>query len=667
MSGNDDNALLTPPEGVDPAQAAEAEAEAAVASLPQAGDRFEVLGAVGEAGKSHTFRALDRRFQKIVAIRRVPPKAPPAAIIRFVRGARAATGVRHPALLAVYGAARDPEGPFVVVDLIDGGDLAARIARAGPYSMEAAAGIFAKLADALAQAHAQGVVHGGVRPSNILIDKTGTIFLSDLAVARDPERDPSGSVSSSSMNVYLAPEQVLGGHKVDDRTDVFSLAKTLYFALTGEHPTGLVFERLPAPIREPLKKALRAPGAGRVSMVELRDDLEKIAASGRGSTSAMRMGADAGVGTRIRIADELTAAAIEDQNRALEDAKKTVAESVRRRREMDIQRAERVAEEWKTIERERAVRGWRKVIASLKLLEQLTPDDPRLPPLKEEAQRAFDKAQRHLDAAEEALKTGNIRAALSLAASIDIEGGSAAAAERFLAKAKETEAAKARLERTIELERKAGRWPQVVQAYRELLALFPKSETLGADLEDALSMTAAGRAKRAQIAVGVAVVALLAAALIFVVFESYQRASWLDRVEQEIAKGDAREALRMLDADGRRMGYDQTTLAPFYDRARLDLLRYQADALAKSGAHAEAARVYLEAKALAVKLGLSAAPFDAGIDDQRYLAEIRMARAAIADGQPDMARRALESAVSLARGDPTKLATIDQLRGQLTD
>jgi eukaryotic-like serine/threonine-protein kinase len=192
-------------------------------------DRYEMLDVIGSGGMATVWRARDTVLGRLVAIKR-PNPAPEGSIAtaRFSREARAAATVAHPNLVAVHDAGVDATGPYLVMELIDGPSLAT-----ASIAADRVARIGHEAASALAALHAAGVVHGDVKPANILIARDGA-KLTDFGIARAADDTATLSLPGVTFATpaYAPPETVSHGER-SAAGDVYSLAVTLYELLTG--------------------------------------------------------------------------------------------------------------------------------------------------------------------------------------------------------------------------------------------------------------------------------------------------------------------------------------------------------------------------------------------------------------------------------------------------
>ena len=149
---------------------------------------------------------------------------------------RIVAGLDHPHIVPVYDAGRTDDGScFAVSKFVEGRDLAQKIKHARP-SVVASADLVATVAEALHYAHRNGLVHRDVKPGNVLLDTTGKPFVTDFGLALKEEDFGTGSTFAGTP-AYMSPEQARGeGHRLDGRSDIFSLSVVFYELLTGLRP-----------------------------------------------------------------------------------------------------------------------------------------------------------------------------------------------------------------------------------------------------------------------------------------------------------------------------------------------------------------------------------------------------------------------------------------------
>ena len=164
------------------------------------------------------YAARDRRLERRVAVKVVPAAATEAdARHRFVREARSAAGLCHPNAVAVFDAGEADGHLFLVMEFVDGRTLADLIVERGPFEAAEATAVASAVLAALGHAHAAGIVHRDVKPSNIMLSDDGTVKLLDFGIARRFD-DLAAAVTADGEMVgtprYLAPEQIEGGAAV---------------------------------------------------------------------------------------------------------------------------------------------------------------------------------------------------------------------------------------------------------------------------------------------------------------------------------------------------------------------------------------------------------------------------------------------------------------------
>ncbi|VTS02852.1 serine threonine protein kinase : Putative serine/threonine protein kinase (Fragment) OS=Gemmata sp. Wa1-1 PE=3 SV=1: Pkinase [Gemmata massiliana] len=215
-------------------------------------EKYRLLEQIGAGGMGAVFLALHLRMGSLVALKMLAPErvGGPATLERFEREARAAANLNHPNLVRAFDIDEDDGVHYLVMEYVHGASLQhlgrGRLpaARATEYARQAALG--------LAAAHAAGLIHRDVKPSNLLLDATGTVKVVDLGLARfihdraDKLTDEQTKDAILGTADYLAPEQALDSTAVDARADVYGLGATLYFLLTGRPPfsDGTVGEKL---------------------------------------------------------------------------------------------------------------------------------------------------------------------------------------------------------------------------------------------------------------------------------------------------------------------------------------------------------------------------------------------------------------------------------------
>ena len=200
------------------------------------GDRYQLGRVIGRGGMATIHEAMDLRLDRPVAVKLLRPEVARDADLadRFRREALAATVLRHPNIVACLDTGTDDGQPYLVMDLVDGEDLAARLKRSGRLAPVAAARVALDVARALGVAHVRGIVHRDVKPGNILLAADGRAMVTDFGIARlaaDAEAATPGTTLGSVH--YFSPEQARGT-TTTPASDIYGLGLVLYEALTGE-------------------------------------------------------------------------------------------------------------------------------------------------------------------------------------------------------------------------------------------------------------------------------------------------------------------------------------------------------------------------------------------------------------------------------------------------
>jgi eukaryotic-like serine/threonine-protein kinase len=203
------------------------------------------------------YRARDTRLDREVALKILSAEfaADPDRLQRFGREAQTLAALNHPHIAQIYGLEDTGEGYALVMELVDGEDLAARVAR-GPMPIEDVVPVAEQIAEALEAAHEQGIVHRDLKPANVKIRSDGTAKVLDFglakvlepssrsnvtALANSPTMANPGAMTSAGMVLgtaaYMSPEQARG-KAVDKRADIWAFGVVLYEMLTGRNPFG---------------------------------------------------------------------------------------------------------------------------------------------------------------------------------------------------------------------------------------------------------------------------------------------------------------------------------------------------------------------------------------------------------------------------------------------
>jgi serine/threonine protein kinase len=205
------------------------------------GDSYALESEIGRGGMGVVYRCRDVKLRRHVAVKVLPPELAFREEVRtrFLREAETAAQLNHPNIVPIYSVDEREGLVWFVMALVDGESLAARLVREPQPPLDEVCRILRDVADALAYAHAHGIVHRDIKPDNILIDRvTARPMVTDFGIARAMEGDSRLTITGSTVGTpaYMSPEQATGERDVDGRSDLYSLAVVGYQMLSGGLP-----------------------------------------------------------------------------------------------------------------------------------------------------------------------------------------------------------------------------------------------------------------------------------------------------------------------------------------------------------------------------------------------------------------------------------------------
>ena len=201
--------------------------------------RYQLEEVIGRGGMGTVYRAVDQVLGRTVAVKVLSgalADQDPTRVARFEREARAAASLNHPGVVAVYDTGVDEGARFIVMELISGRSLEQVMREEGALEPRRAAAIGAEVADALAAAHAAGIVHRDIKPANVMLAADGSVKVLDFGIARASDSTTlTGAASVVGTASYMSPEQAQG-RPADERSDIYALGCVLYALLAGHPP-----------------------------------------------------------------------------------------------------------------------------------------------------------------------------------------------------------------------------------------------------------------------------------------------------------------------------------------------------------------------------------------------------------------------------------------------
>jgi uncharacterized RDD family membrane protein YckC len=200
---------------------------------------YKLIRALGSGGMGTVYEALDETLGRRVALKLIAPEyvSSREAVERFRQEGRMASALEHPRCVFVLAADEEEGRPYIVMELMPGATLQSLVAERGPLPVEEAVSKILDVVEGLQEAHHLGIIHRDIKPSNCFLDAEGRVKVGDFGLSKSLSVDANLTRTGSFVGtpLYASPEQIKGD-PVDERTDVYSLAATLYYVLAGRPP-----------------------------------------------------------------------------------------------------------------------------------------------------------------------------------------------------------------------------------------------------------------------------------------------------------------------------------------------------------------------------------------------------------------------------------------------
>jgi tRNA A-37 threonylcarbamoyl transferase component Bud32 len=236
------------------------EAVSEVPSMLKEG-RYVVGEPLGDGGMASVYRCYDKLLdvERAIKVLKQERSTDAKSRARFVNEARLMSQLRHPGVVAVYDVVEDQGTVFMVMDIVEGGNLARRVNRYGPLPARMAVEAVCLVLEALEVAHEAGIVHRDVKPHNILLTAAGEPRLTDFGIARLVHQDDAFTRPGSAVGTwaYMAPEQRSTDGTVDGRADIYGCGATLFALITGTEPGDIFVADADSERYAPVPPALR--------------------------------------------------------------------------------------------------------------------------------------------------------------------------------------------------------------------------------------------------------------------------------------------------------------------------------------------------------------------------------------------------------------------------
>lgn len=199
-------------------------------------ERYEILEQIGSGGMSVVYKAKCHKLNRLVAIKVLKEEfsTDNNFVGKFKMEAQAAASLSHPNIVSVYDVIDEGRLHYIVMELIEGITLKSYIAKKGRLEVKESIGIAIQVAQGIAAAHEQHIIHRDIKPQNMIISRDGKVKVADFGIARAVSAQTLSSAAMGSVH-YISPEQARGGYS-DARSDIYSLGITMYEMVTGRLP-----------------------------------------------------------------------------------------------------------------------------------------------------------------------------------------------------------------------------------------------------------------------------------------------------------------------------------------------------------------------------------------------------------------------------------------------
>ncbi|RGY99426.1 Stk1 family PASTA domain-containing Ser/Thr kinase [Clostridium sp. AM58-1XD] len=199
-------------------------------------DRYEILERIGSGGMSDVYKAKCHKLNRMVAVKVLKEEfcSDEGFISKFKMEAQSAARLAHPNIVSVYDVVDEGVLHYIVMELVEGITLKNYIAKKGHLDVQETIGIAIQVAQGIAAAHDQNIIHRDIKPQNIIISRDGKVKVTDFGIAKAVSSQTMSTTAIGSVH-YISPEQARGGYS-DARSDIYSLGITMYEMITGRVP-----------------------------------------------------------------------------------------------------------------------------------------------------------------------------------------------------------------------------------------------------------------------------------------------------------------------------------------------------------------------------------------------------------------------------------------------